>query len=402
MKHISHILLLLAALLVTACTSDDTDFSDIINDVVEPVVVAVDSTALAEQRDVVVTDPTDEAYNDYVENSTFNRILLIRYAGEQATVSGTVSGVTVSTNGAHVTVTSTVGRLNLRLTGASSNGSLKVYSENKYRLSLEGVTLTNPNGAAINNQCGKTLYVVLADGSYNTFADGTTYADVDDEDCKGAFFSEGQVVFSGYGSLKVEARGRHGIASDDYLRFRPGGRYYVHATSGHGMKANDGITIDGSVINVEVDGDSYKGLNSDSHVTVSGGRTTLITRGDCTITTTAGVADTTSCAALKCDAAFAMSGGTLRMLSTGDAGKGLNAGTTINVTGGDLVAVAMGTRKLGTPKAVKSTLGTTIAGGKFYAFSYRNAPLDVGGKLVVAPGYTTYDTSHRQLVLVVF
>ena len=165
MKHISHILLLLAALLVTACTSDDTDFSDIINDVVEPVVVAVDSTALAEQRDVVVTDPTSEAYNDYVENSTFNRTLLIRYAGEQATVSGTVSGVTVSTNGAHVTVTSTVGRLNLRLTGASSNGSLKVYSENKYRLSLEGVTLTNPNGAAINNQCGKTLYVVLADGS---------------------------------------------------------------------------------------------------------------------------------------------------------------------------------------------------------------------------------------------
>ena len=125
-------------------------------------------------------------------------------------------------------------------------------------------------------------------------------------------------------------------------------------------------------------------------------------QGDCTITTTAGVADTTSCAALKCDAAFAMSGGTLRMLSTGDAGKGLNAGTTINVTGGDLVAVAMGTRKLGTPKAVKSTLNTTIAGGKFYAFSYRNAPLDVGGKLVVAPGYTTYDTSHRQLVLVVF
>ena len=58
MKHISPILLLLAALLVTACTSDDTDFSDIINDVVEPVVVAVDSTALAEQRDVVVTDPT--------------------------------------------------------------------------------------------------------------------------------------------------------------------------------------------------------------------------------------------------------------------------------------------------------------------------------------------------------
>ena len=54
----------------------------------------------------------------------------------------------------------------------------------------------------------------------NTLSDGASYTTTpEDEDEKAAFFSEGQLVFSGDGSLTVHATGKAGITSDDYVRF---------------------------------------------------------------------------------------------------------------------------------------------------------------------------------------
>jgi hypothetical protein len=126
---------------------------------------------------------------------------------------------------------------------------------------------------------------VLAEGTVNKLQDGATYTMVDDEDQKAALFSEGQIIFSGTGTLNAYAVGRAGIRSDDYIRIRPGVNIYVNSTALDGIRANDGIIIDGGVINVETTGNGAKGLRSEGPMTVNGGRVTAISHGDTRITT---------------------------------------------------------------------------------------------------------------------
>lgn len=51
-----------------------------------------------------------------------------------------------------------------RLTGSTTDGSFKIYSVEKYGLTLDGVSIANSDGAAINSQCKKKMTLVLADG----------------------------------------------------------------------------------------------------------------------------------------------------------------------------------------------------------------------------------------------
>jgi len=112
--------------------------------------IAVDSTTTVDDSETISSD--DE---DCVENSTFDSEILIHYESGSATVTGSVSGVTVTTDGAHVTVNSTVKGVCYTLSGTTTNGSFKIYGEKKFELKLNGVNITNPTGAAINSQCGK-------------------------------------------------------------------------------------------------------------------------------------------------------------------------------------------------------------------------------------------------------
>ncbi|WP_443730690.1 carbohydrate-binding domain-containing protein [Segatella buccae] len=135
--------------------------------------IAVDSTALSETE----TIPSDN--EDYVENNSFTSTINIVYGGTTATVSGSVDGVSISVSGADVTVTSTAKGVNYVLSGTASEGSFKMAagdSDKKFRLTLNGVSINNSDGPAINIQVGKRCYVVAADGTYNSFTDGTSYA----------------------------------------------------------------------------------------------------------------------------------------------------------------------------------------------------------------------------------
>ena len=95
------------------------------------------------------------------------------------------------------------------LSGNTSDGFFKLYSASKQGITLNGLNLTNPNGAAINVQGptgtpnkGKRTFIVLK--GTNTLADGTSYTGTpSDEDEKAVLFGEGQFVFSGTGSLEV-------------------------------------------------------------------------------------------------------------------------------------------------------------------------------------------------------
>ena len=356
--------------------------------------ITIDTSSLSE-TDVVVTDSTDAAYNDYVENSSFDRTVYIYYKGDTATIEGATDYVTATVSGAHVEMNATKKHICYVLSGTTSDGSFKVYSERKFEIMLNGVTIANPSGAAINNQCGKTLYIVLADGTTNSLSDSGTYSTPNGEKEKGTLYSDGQIVFSGTGRLNVYGNVKNGIASDDYIRFRPGVNIYVAATAGNGIKVNDGIYLDGGVINVETTADGAKGINCESFVKVAGGRTTVITSGTSAIEGS----DTTNVAAMKCDSAYVQTAGIVRLKSTGSSAKGLNCNTSITMSGGELSVVTTGEKDYSAPKGIKCDSDATFTGGTTYSYSANSRPLDVGGTLTVGSTATTNSTDTNPVVI---
>ena len=397
--HFIHLMAVMAmGLALVSCQSDDTDMDDIIALYqMEPVAVELDFSQLTEAPDVPVTDENDSAYNDYVENSPWNKVISIAFDGGNATVTGSVPGVAIQRNGAHLTIMNMSGPVKFVVSGKTDNGSLKFYGDKRFQVLLNGAEITNPNGAAINNQGGKTFYVVLADGTVNRLQDGENYTMVDEEDQKAALFSEGQIVFSGHGELSVIAVGRGGIRSDDYIRIRPGVRIYVNSSALDGLRANDGIIVDGGVVNIVTTGVGAKGVRSGGEMKVNGGRLIAVNDGDTRVETDEN--DTTACAALYCDTLLTVNAGILKFKATGDGGKGLNAKHNVIIAGGSFQAVATGTRENKKPKGVKIDGNFAISGGYFYAYSRRSDPLEVNGTLQVAQGYKTYDQLPKVVII---
>lgn len=397
---------MLVALLATACVNDDTDFSDLINtggepEVITPIDIALDFSDLDESPDSPPADEADPYYNDYEETTTWGYTVNIAFDGQTASLSGQTNRVRVTQNGSHITVSPVSNHVHLVVSGASSNGSLKIYSDYRFKLTLNGLDLTNPTGAAINNQGGKSLYLVLADGTSNTLADGATYSDVAGEDMKGVLFSEGQVIVSGKGALRITAIGRHGLVSDDYIRFRPGPKLHISCTSGHGVKSNDGIFVDGGVLNVEVSGNGCKGFKSDSTMVVNGGRTTVMASGGAVITpaTASLPADTSSCAGIKCDYALTVNSGDVLIKATGEGGKGITNDGDIAIIGGSVKVVTTGIKGMSSPKGIKGDKGMSVTGGYVYSYSANSSPLDIKGGLTVGSGYTLWETKPQRVII---
>ena len=339
---------LLAVVMTTACQNDDTDFSAYING----------------------------SDNSSSTTATVNTIY-IDYSGSSVNVTGDNNGY-VTVSGADVTVNTgtDTDSLLLVLSGSTADGSLLVYRQKKYGILLNGVTIGNQDGPAINNQCSKSLYMMVADGTTNSLTDGTTYT-TQSYDQTGALFSEGQIYFSGTGSLSVTGNYKHAIACDDYIVFDEAS---VTATTsaGSGIKVNDGLWINGGTLNIATAADGGRGIRCDSTVIVTGGNTTITTSGDCKIESVDGVADTTSAACIKCDYAFTMTDGTLTMTSTGDGGKGINCDQDITVIGGTFVAKTTGSNDDAKPKAVKSDTGIIVSGGSFTATVKKSWACDNG------------------------
>lgn len=354
MKKYKMALFFLGATLLTACSSgsdydwDDSDTgsgtgqssassssSVTTNSDLSNLDVEIDTTALTESETV----PSDD--EDYVENYTISSTIYIVYDGSSATTSGSADGVDVSISGADVTVTSTAANVNYVLSGTSTDGSFKMSSSStkKFEITLNGLTLTNSDGPAINIQTGKRCYMVATDGTTNTLADGSSYAS-SDEDQKGTIFSEGQLIFSGSGRISVDANVKAGIASDDYILIRPNTNIYVNASEGNGIKANDGIIVRGGVVNVVATGTAAKGLSTDASYTQEGGRVTAITSGGGTYDSDE--KDVSACAGVKADSIFTISGGELNVKSTGKGGKGISCDMAAYFDGGTVTAVTTG------------------------------------------------------------
>ena len=364
-----------------------------------PKEIALDFSPLTEPAERIQEDEDAPDYGDYVENTSWTTTVKIDFNGETAAVTGNPSAVIVNIDGAHVTVTSAAKKVKYIVSGTTADGSLKFYSDKKFQVQLNGADITNPHGAAINNQCGKSFYLVSNAGTVNTLRDGSAYTMTEGEDQKGTVFSEGQILVSGKGTLNVYSTGKNCIASDDYILIRPGSNLYLNSTGGHGIKAKDWVHVKGGVINMEINADGAKGINCDSVVNITGGRTTIINTGSSKIeyNEATGVNDTTGCAGVKADYDMTMSGGVLNIKCTGNDAKGVNVTKTLAFKGGELNTVATGSKTYVTPKGVKCDTDVNISGGAFYSCAPHGKALDVDGTLTVNPGYSTCNDSDQRL-----
>ncbi len=234
------------------------------------------------------------------------------------------AGVDISASGAYVTVTSVAGvpGIIFALSGATGDGTFKLYSEDDVTLQLNGVTITSTQGPAINIQSGKTISVELGQDTESVLTDGEEYAEApDDEDQKAAFFSEAELIFSGDGSLTINGQGddQHGLASDDYIEVI-GGTIYVTGSAKDGIHTNDGYYQSGGMVDVIAGSDGVDA--GDGPVRISGGDLAVEIDDD-------------DRDAVKCDGDLTISGGTVDLLVNGDQSKGLKAETML-LSGGSI------------------------------------------------------------------
>ena len=274
------------------------------------------------------------------KGTEFDHTVQVVFTPDGAQVTGDEDN-TVRVEGNHVTVRNTTSKLVIyELSGVTQDGSVKLYSSAKQAIVLNGVDLTNPEGAAINNQGKKKCFVVVH--GRNSLTDGTTYVKTPDgEDEKATLFSEGQLVFSGKGYLTVNAKGKSGIVSDDYVAFTEEPTINVISDAGHGIRGKKAVVISGGAIGIMVSADMKKGIVADSLVRINGGGTIINVTGSAALDDKE--SDYKGTAGIKADQMFEMNGGTLDITSWGKGSKGISGDNTACFNGGTVRINTLGT-----------------------------------------------------------
>ena len=324
--------------------------------------------------DAETTEPAEAAAayypeeEDMLENNEFTTEVAIDLS---APVAKTENGVEVTVANGHITANhGDTKKVCYTLTGTTANGSFTVAGNKKYAVRLNGVSITNPDSAALNLLSSKRAFIILADGTTNTLADGTGGSQ------KGAFYCKGKLLLSGTGSLSVTGNTNNGIHSADYIVFGKGCNIHVKSTANHGIKANDGIFVNGGILNVEVSAAAAKGINCEGDIIVNGGRTTVLTTGGGAYDSEEGEAK--GAAGIKADGTLTMNGGELWLKSTGAGGKGINTDGEASFNGGSVYVVTTGSQyrsgnDTSSPKGIKADGNISIAGGRLWVRTSGNS-----------------------------
>lgn len=349
---------------------------------------------------------TETGYNadDLLANSTFSSTVTITF-GTTVTIDNPLSagGVTITQNGSDITVNSSASNVEYILAGTASDGTIKFYSDKKFKLTLNGVSITNNDGPAINIQSSKRVFVVLNENTTNTLTDGSTYATAtDDEDQKATFFSEGQLIFSGSGTLNVKGNYKHAICSDDYVRIISG-LINITGAASDGIHANDAFIADGGTTTITATSDGIECeegyiIINDGALTINAGDdgiTASYNDGDASITPYVTInggsvtIKTTEGEGIESKSVLTINNGTISATTYDD---GLNAGTALYINGGNVYAISSNN------DGMDSNGTFTITGGKVIAVGSQSPEagidcdantLKITGGLVVGIGGAT-------------
>ena len=313
----------------------------------------------------------------YVDNTPVpDNTVKVTYNGNTAKVivAGNIAkNMTASVNGAHVVAlqdANVAEEITYTLTGSSTNGSFYQDGEFKATVQLNGLTLNNPDSAAINIRDGKRIAVELVEGTTNNLTDGTGGSQ------KGCFAVKGHTEFKGAGILNITGNSSHAFWGKEYVEVKKTvGEINILGSKGDGFNINQYYLQNGGKVtikNVADDGIqvSYETDDNDQIVEdeENTGEVTLKDGTlDMTITSAGGKG-------IKAASNFIMLKGTLKMVQSGnlvagdgdiDYGTCVKAGGDILIHGGnvDLTNTAQGGKGLnadGTITIDEASTTTTI------------------------------------------
>ncbi len=320
------------------------------------------------------TNNTGEDEDDLVENASFENTIQIVFSETSATITNPVpDDVVITQEGADVTINATISKVAYEISGSTTDGMLKIYSDKKFKLSLSDLNITNTDGPAINIQSSKTSFVIL-EGT-NNLIDASTYSNIpDDEDAKATFFSEGQLVFSGTGELNIEGNYKHGIASDDYVRVISG-TITVSEAASDAIHTNDYIIVDGGTLNLTADSD---GLDCEEGYIIINDGTFYIDTVDDGIVASYDIdeeeePDDTITPYLTINGGY--------FVINNDEGEGLEAKSEITINNGTFNINSY-------DDAINANGILYINGGNIYAYSSKNDAIDSNSGITITGGTT--------------
>ncbi len=280
--------------------------------------------------------------SDFVEDHTFDTSILIIFDENSVTATpSNLSDITITITNGHILVNSQRKNVEYILSGTTNNGSFKLYSTSKCKLTLDNVNIVSSNSPAINIQTRKSIFVHLADNSENTLSDKDPYTLVELEDAKGTFFSEGQLIFSGTGSLQVTSKQAHGIITDDYIYIRSG-EIRVNEAVKDGISAKDHITIDGGDIYLSVSDDGISCRQG--YIIINDGTITILSMDEGIV---AGYDPETDEVVAGVVPDITINGGTISITTYGERGHGIKSVGLITFNNGNTTIVTNGEKSDG-------------------------------------------------------
>lgn len=363
-------LAIIVASLVTGCAKKEADASSSETpapaDSPTSVTSTIDSTGITSgvAEGSVQTGANTE---DLIENSNFSNLVSIDF-GSSLNITNplSVNGITITQQGSAVTITSTAANVEYKLSGTTANGSVKIQSDNKFKLSLNGVSITNADGPAIQIQSSQRAFIVLADNTINNLTDGANYTS-SNLAIGGTLYSDGQLIFSGNGTLNVQGNYKDAVYSNDDIRIRSGNINITGAVK-DGIHTNNAFISDGGTVDIKAGSDGIQSENG--YIIINKGVFTLNTVNEGIAASYAGIDKTIN-------PYVTINGGTVTVKSS--AGEGIQTKSALTVNKGTISILS---------KEDGFNAGTAIYinGGNIYSYSTANDGMDSNGILTITGG----------------
>ena len=238
--------------------------------------------------------------------------LQIEYNGNTVSVTNPFAnqGVNVTTDGANVMVYSAMDEVSYFVSGSSSDGSLTIYSNSDFSMTLSMLSLTSSTTAAIN--IASPVNASLTFEGTNSIADGA-YSSVN-----GAFYAAGNLIVSGDDILQVTGNGKHGILVDGNLTVN-NGEINILDTDSDGIHVNGTMYWNGGSLHIISAGSD--GLDVSGNITIQNGNLEINTHAE-------------SQRSIKVSGIFTMANGHLTVNTMGNDGKGIKCDSTMVLRGG--------------------------------------------------------------------
>ena len=209
---------------------------------------------------VTITTPQDDEDESWKNNTGTVDLDNVEVTGDGISVSDNI--ITISKGG------------DFEVTGTLDDGQIVIDTEEKVKLRLSGMSLTNKNGSAVYVKNADKVYITLADNTENTLTDGEIYTSGDENE-KGCITSRDNLEIKGSGSLTLNGNYNHGIFSSNSIEIG-NGNITVNAKN-DGIHANDTLAIRGGTVNVTAEGD---GLQAEEILDISDGEVNVTTTGE--------------------------------------------------------------------------------------------------------------------------